>query len=472
MKTSRHYASRIFYSTLALCALFVSGALFAQGTLTLVLPDGDYPHDIYLAEQLTINVAGNATISGRITSATTTGGFPTGGAVVKAGQGTLTITGSDNLFYGPNRIEEGKVVATTAHAIGTGAWDIAPGNILEFRGVAGTMRQSFIGGGNIEITESSDITFNWRNGTLDDYEDVGTTVQPASNLLASITVTDASCFSAIASGTYSSVLGGSGAYVVVTEGSTLVLGREGISSHGTGGTSLPIAYPIYAQRVDLTGGSALILNPNAFLNTGALLLLEHSAISFGASGVSRIRWQEGTAPEDFNYILPEGMSLIINELPVPTGFYREFVVFDPNSLDIQPISQTVAAGQNAFFSATVTANDSLMIGYDAYQWQSSPDGNTWTDISGATSATLTLNAVTTAMDGSLYRCDAIAYFWESPITPISLTSNVAMLTVNAGGKGGGNSGGNSSGRGGGGGAPSLLWLGAVAAMVALRKKAK
>jgi len=88
----------------------------------------------------------------------------------------------------------------------------------------------------------------------------------------------------------------------------------------------------------------------------------------------------------------------------------------------QPQNVTITAGQTATFSITATGSP-----LPTYQWQSSPDGITWTNISGvasATSATLTLTSVTTAMSGTQYRCVV-----TNSVT--STTSNPVTLTVNA-----------------------------------------
>ena len=331
------------------------GALLRAGTalispVTLRVPasaDGlDITGDIYLADQtLTLEIEGDTLISGRIVGVANNYGS-NGGAITKTGGGTLTISGTTNWFYGvriANSIEAGRVVATGPYSLGTGVWSVAPGAILEFRGVKGTMKQSFIGGGDVEVTGGSDLTFNWYNGPLEDFESMPSDVQPNNNLLGSITVAGASRFTAMASGTHSSVLGGGSAQVFVRDGSTLVLGREGLSNRGTARTEIPMTYPILTRRVSFTGASTLVLNPNAFLNTGALDFSEDSSIFFGASGVSQIRWQEGTLPEDFNYLLSAGMKLIVNEIPVTNGYYREFVVVNQGANPLNDIAMTLGA---------------------------------------------------------------------------------------------------------------------------------
>ena len=64
-----------------------------------------------------------------------------------------------------------------------------------------------------------------------------------------------------------------------------------------------------------------------------------------------------------------------------------------------PVSQTVAAGANVTFTANAGADVNLI-----YQWQVSTDGGTiWNDISCQITSTLTLNAVTSTMNGYMYR---------------------------------------------------------------------
>ena len=82
-----------------------------------------------------------------------------------------------------------------------------------------------------------------------------------------------------------------------------------------------------------------------------------------------------------------------------------------------PASQTVCAGNNASFTSAATG------GTPTVQWQSSTNGTTWTNVSGATSGTLTF-ATTTADNGKQYRA-----VWSNSTG--STNSIAATLTVNA-----------------------------------------
>ncbi len=94
------------------------------------------------------------------------------------------------------------------------------------------------------------------------------------------------------------------------------------------------------------------------------------------------------------------------------------VTAEPPSIIDQPSNQTAMAGQNATFTASDSGSPTPTV-----QWQVSSDGGkTFNDISGATSTSLTLNAVTADMNGNLYR----AVFTNSVGTA---TTHSATLTV-------------------------------------------
>jgi subtilisin-like proprotein convertase family protein len=89
-------------------------------------------------------------------------------------------------------------------------------------------------------------------------------------------------------------------------------------------------------------------------------------------------------------------------------------------LAVTPLTRAICLGGSTTFTATTTGGGPL-----TYQWQSSPNGTTWTDITGATGATLTLNGVTSAMSGNRYRVTATA----APCGSVTSTV-VGQLTVN------------------------------------------
>ena len=122
------------------------------------------------------------------------------------------------------------------------------------------------------------------------------------------------------------------------------------------------------------------------------------------------------------------------------------------TITTQPASVTVTAGGSATFTVVATAGSSTI----SYQWR-----RNGTAISGATSATLTLNNVTAANDAGDY---TVVVMTDAG----TVTSNAATLTVNAAPvvtppstpSGGG---------GGGGGAPSVWFCAALSLLAACRK---
>ena len=94
-----------------------------------------------------------------------------------------------------------------------------------------------------------------------------------------------------------------------------------------------------------------------------------------------------------------------------------------------PVNKTVCAGANTTF--TVTAANAT-----AYQWQQFVNG-AWVNINGATTATLTLNAVTLSMNTNTYRvnvtglCNAAtsvtATLFVNPLPSISLSTPQASI---------------------------------------------
>ncbi|MGF2950375.1 penicillin binding protein PBP4B [Microbacterium alcoholitolerans] len=86
-----------------------------------------------------------------------------------------------------------------------------------------------------------------------------------------------------------------------------------------------------------------------------------------------------------------------------------------------PSDATIKAGEDAVFTASASGSPTPSV-----RWQSSENGEVWTDIDGATSATLTVTAATAAQSGTQYR----AVFTNAVG---SIESAAATLTVIAAG---------------------------------------
>src|SRR5207245_7885085 len=104
---------------------------------------------------------------------------------------------------------------------------------------------------------------------------------------------------------------------------------------------------------------------------------------------------------------------LANELGSVTSSIATLTVNSPPTITSQPASRTVTAGQAATFSVTATGTAPL-----GYQWQR--DG---APISGATGASYTTPATTSADNGAQFRVVV-----SNSVS--SATSNAATLTVN------------------------------------------
>ena len=162
-----------------------------------------------------------------------------------------------------------------------------------------------------------------------------------------------------------------------------------------------------------TAAGSLTLTGSAANTT----LLPASGISIGGSGANRTITLTPAAGIN-------GSTLVT--LTVSDGSLTSSSSF---TLNVQPVSDMAPAITAQPGSATVTAPATATFSVVAsgsptptYQWSSAPSGSsTFTAISGATSASYTTGATSTAMSGTQYRCVATN-------SAGSATSNVAMLT--------------------------------------------
>ena len=114
----------------------------------------------------------------------------------------------------------------------------------------------------------------------------------------------------------------------------------------------------------------------------------------------------------------EYRAVFTNSVGSATSSAATLTVQTPPSVTTQPSNATVNAGANATFTSAASGNPAATV-----QWQVSTNGgSTWTNVSGGTSATLTVSATTASQNGYEYR----AVFTNSVG---SATSNPATLTV-------------------------------------------
>jgi hypothetical protein len=105
--------------------------------------------------------------------------------------------------------------------------------------------------------------------------------------------------------------------------------------------------------------------------------------------------------------------------PLTTSTVAAITINTAASITTNPVHTIVCTGKDVTFTAAATGSS------PTYQWQLSVDnGMTFSNISGATSATLSLPGVTTALNGNRYRVVATVASCGS------VNSTAAILTVN------------------------------------------
>ncbi len=243
------------------------------------------------------------------------------------------------------------------------------------------------------------------------------------------------------------------AYVFVRSGATWSQQQQAQASDGTGNDNA-------GSAVAISGFTALVGTPNDDVNgntdqgltyvfspTCPTMTLSPTMLSNGTQNLlyptTTIASSAGTAPLTYTIIsgaLPAGLTLTsggtLSGTPTVAGNFNFTVkVTDANlctgtraySLAIatcappvvstEPTNQSSAVGSSASFTAAASGTPPTV------QWQVSTDGNTWSNLNGATNATLNLTNLTITMHGNKYR----AVFTNACGTA---TSNAATLTVN------------------------------------------
>jgi hypothetical protein len=123
---------------------------------------------------------------------------------------------------------------------------------------------------------------------------------------------------------------------------------------------------------------------------------------------------------------PDGVTWTARALPTSRsglGLYGN-ATYDDDSVYVGGAQRIKITVSSSTVSATFAVSAYLASGTLTYQWQSSTDaGTTWANVSGATSATLSLSGLTTADNGKRYRCVL------SATGVASVTTNSATLTV-------------------------------------------
>ena len=167
----------------------------------------------------------------------------------------------------------------------------------------------------------------------------------------------------------------------------------------------------------LTGNLTVVLSGT---NASSFTLSTTSISSIAVSGYSSftVRPNTGLAVGTYTATVAISGSNVTSQ-SFTVSFTVNAALVAP-SITTQPTNQIVTAGQNVTFTIAATGNPT-----PTYQWQVSINsGGTWTNISGATSATYTLAGTTSYQNGNQYRCVVTN-------SQGAVNSNAAKLTLNA-----------------------------------------
>ena len=340
----------------------------------------------------TVNVAEGYTYDGSVIAFSQTADVS---LKIVVSQGTSTITGTGGI----------RVESTTGNASlsikGSGSLDVEPK------------------GSNSGITLCSS-----KNTNLDiDGADV-TASSPAQHGVYLISSTDASSTSTITVNNGSLTTGGNGNVGIYYYWS-------GTSNAGT--SSLTVSGNAV---VDTRNSQIMAQNKETVVQVGAGSDGNGGIVFNGKSGTvyGDVTLQEAlTIGEGESLTIPEGSTLNINNKltnngtilasgGTVSGQLKNGTTVTTPSITGQPQNKKVTAGETAEFSVTATAGSET----PTYQWQQSTDsGSNWTDISGATSASYTINSTTISMSGYQYRCVV------KSASGVSVISSAATLTVTA-----------------------------------------
>lgn len=138
----------------------------------------------------------------------------------------------------------------------------------------------------------------------------------------------------------------------------------------------------------------------------------YANVPAGGNGTSYTANSVTTASNNYRYrILANG------QCGITTSAFATLTVQTAPSVSAAPQNATLCAASNATFNVTAAGTGI------SYQWQSSPDGNTFTNIASANSSSYTVNSITPSISGSQYRVVV------SGTCPSPATSSAATLTV-------------------------------------------
>ncbi|HFD9421916.1 TPA: autotransporter-associated beta strand repeat-containing protein, partial [Salmonella enterica] len=228
---------------------YTGGTLISSGTLVATNVDALGSGDVTDNATLELNTGG--TFDNAISGS---------GQVVKSGDKTLTLSGS-NTYTGGTLISDGTLVASNVEALGTG--DVTDNATLELN-TSGTFDNVISGSGQVVKSGDDALTLSgsntYRGGTL---ISSGTLVASNVEALGSGDVTNDAVLELNTGGTFDNTISGSGRVVKSGDGALTLSGANSYS----GGTLISDG-TLIAGRVDVLGSGDVTDNATLELNTG------------------------------------------------------------------------------------------------------------------------------------------------------------------------------------------------------------
>ncbi|MGK7362130.1 autotransporter-associated beta strand repeat-containing protein [Salmonella enterica] len=266
---------------------YTGGTLINGGTLVASNVEALGTGDVTDNATLALNTGGtfdNATLALN-TGGTFDNAISGSGQVVKSGDETLTLSGT-NSYTGGTTISGGSLVATNVEALGTG--DVTDNAVLELN-TGGDFANNIGGTGSVVKSGDKTLTLSGTNSytggtTIND----GTLVATSVDALGSGDVTDNATLELNTSGTFDNVISGSG-QVVKSGDKTLTL--SGANSY-TGGTTISGGTLVVSNVEALGSGdidnyASLQLNASGQFVTANLTTHDNAITAIGAGSALR-----------------------------------------------------------------------------------------------------------------------------------------------------------------------------------------
>ncbi len=231
-----------------------------------------------------------------------------------------------------------------------------------------------------------------------------------------------------------------GGWMNVTSANSADLTLFAVSANADGNLYRVIYTNICGSSTSSVAVLTVNTDPVVTSNPSDVTVCEFSSVTFNASATGSptptVQWQVDENDGNGWQNIPNATSasLDVDNIPASSDGFQYRAVFTnvcssaatlPATLTVntepvvtlEPVDFTICTGFDAVFTANATGKPNPDV-----QWQVN-DGNGWMNLTGQTSTTLTLVAVTPGMDGNLYRASF------SNVCGFDLTTS-AMLTVN------------------------------------------